>query len=143
MFIYALSLFIVVLDQLTKYLALKYLSPHQSIPVIPDVFHLSLVKNTGIAFGLFGDRAQLLTAVVIVCLLGLLFLAFQMRHARLLERVSLGFILGGAAGNLIDRITAGHVVDFFDFRIWPVFNVADSFITVGVVMFLLLTFRKA
>ena len=125
MFIYALSLFIVVLDQLTKYVALKYLSPYQSIPVIPNVFHLSLVKNTGIAFGFFGDRARLLTAVVIVCLLGLLFLAFQMRRARLLERVALGFILGGAAGNLIDRITAGHVVDFFDFRIWPVFNVAD------------------
>ena len=142
MFIYALSLFIVVLDQLTKYVALKYLSPYQSIPVIPNVFHLSLVKNTGIAFGFFGDRARLLTAVVIVCLLGLLFLAFQMRRARLLERVALGFILGGAAGNLIDRITAGHVVDFFDFRIWPVFNVADSFITVGVAMFLLLTFRK-
>ena len=142
MFIYALSLFIVVLDQLTKYVALKYLSPYQSIPVIPNVFHLSLVKNTGIAFGFFGDRARLLTAVVIVCLLGLLFLAFQMRRARLLERVALGFILGGAAGNLIDRITAGHVVDFFDFRIWPVFNVADSFITVGVAMFLILTFRK-
>ena len=142
MFIYVLSFFIIVLDQLTKYLALKYLSPHQSIPLIPDVFHLSLVRNSGIAFGLFGDRANLLTAVVIVCLLGLIILAFQMRRAGLLERVALGFILGGAAGNLIDRMISGHVVDFLDFRIWPVFNLADSFITVGVALFLILSFRK-
>ncbi len=142
MFIYVLSFFIVVVDQLTKYLALKYLSPYQSIAVIPDVFHLSLVRNSGIAFGFFGDRANLLTTVVIVCLLGLIILAFQMRHAGLLQRVALGFILGGAVGNLIDRMMYGHVVDFLDFRIWPVFNIADSFITVGVAMFLILSFRK-
>lgn len=143
MFIYVFSFVIVLLDQITKFLALKYLAPHKTIPIIPDIFHLSLVENPGIAFGLFGNQAPWLTMIVVLCLGGLLILSYQMRAASLLQRLSLAFIMGGAAGNLIDRLVFGHVVDFLDFRIWPVFNIADSFITVGVFTFLLISFRKS
>ncbi len=143
MFIYVLSFIIVLLDQITKFLALKYLAPYKSIAVIPNIFHLSLVQNPGIAFGLFGTQAPVLTAVVMLCLAGLFILSFQMRKANLVQRVSLAFIMGGAVGNLIDRLVFGHVVDFLDFRVWPVFNIADSFITVGVLTFLLISMRKS
>lgn len=142
MFIYALSFIIILFDQITKYLALKYLVLHKSIPVIPDIFHLSLVHNPGIAFGLFGNQGQFLTGIVFICLAGLAFLSYQMRGADLIQRVPLAFIIGGAVGNLIDRLIFGYVVDFLDFRVWPVFNVADSFITVGVVTFLLVSLKK-
>lgn len=137
MSIYAVSLAIVLLDQFTKFLALKCLVPYESLAIIQGVFHFSLVKNPGIAFGLFGQGASLLMAVVVLCLIGLLVLTFQMRTSRRIQKVALAFILGGALGNFIDRIVHGHVIDFLDFRVWPVFNVADSFITTGVVLFLI------
>lgn len=142
MFIYAVSLVVVLIDRLTKFLALQFLSSHSSVPVVPSIFHLTLVKNPGIAFGFFGNRAPLLTMVVIVCLVGLILLSTQMRTASFVQRISMALVLGGAAGNLIDRLLFGHVVDFLDFRIWPVFNLADSFITIGVFMFLVVTVGK-
>ena len=137
MLISAVSCAIVILGRFTKFLALKYLPSHESIPVVSNIFHLSLVRNPGIAFGLFGNGAPGLIVIIILCLVMLILLSIQMRKARLSQRISLAFILGGAAGNLIDRLLFGHVVDFLDFRIWPVFNLADSFITVGVFAFLL------
>ncbi len=142
MFIYAISFAIVLVDQLTKFLALQFLPPHKSIPIIANVFHLSLVKNSGIAFGLFGERAPGLMIIIIFCLVALILLSIQMRQALLIQRVSIAFILGGAAGNLIDRFVFGHVIDFLDFRIWPVFNIADSFITIGVAIFIFATIGK-
>ncbi len=142
MLIYAVSLAIVVLDRFTKFLALKFLSSHSSVPVVTNIFHLTLVKNSGIAFGFFQDRTPVLIIIVILCLVGLIFLSFRMRTAGWVERMSLAFILGGATSNLMDRFLFGYVIDFLDFRIWPVFNLADSFITVGVFLFLLSTLRK-
>ncbi|MBI4550246.1 MAG: signal peptidase II [Candidatus Omnitrophica bacterium] len=142
MSIYAVSVFIVVFDQLTKFLALKYLSPYESIPLLGPWVRLTLVKNPGIAFGLFGERSGVLIFIVLSCLAGLIVLSYQMRQADLARRMALAFILGGAVGNLIDRVLFGHVIDFLDFRVWPVFNLADSFITVGVGLFLILTMRR-
>jgi signal peptidase II len=142
MSIYAVSVAIILLDQLTKFLALKFLAPYESIPLLGAWFRLTLVKNPGIAFGLFGQRSDFLIFIVLACLAGLVILSYQMRHADLLRRISLAFIMGGAVGNLIDRVLFGHVIDFLDFRVWPVFNFADSFITIGVSLFLILTLRK-
>ena len=141
MFIYVIVFGIILLDQSTKYLALHLLFSGKTIPVIPSVFHLSLVRNPGIAFGLFGHSPSALTVIITLCLVALMILSVQMRNARWIQRLSLAFILGGAAGNMIDRILFGHVIDFLDFRVWPVFNLADSFITIGVFLFILTAVR--
>ena len=130
------------LDQLTKFLALTLLKPRSSISVVPNVFHLSFVENTGIAFGLFQGYPGLWTLVITLSVLGLGVGAACFRKQPDSRRLAFGLILGGAAGNWFDRIRLGHVVDFLDFRIWPVFNVADSFITIGVVAFIWFAVRN-
>lgn len=130
-----LIIFMIVLDQLTKYKAVEYLSGGRTIAIIQDVFHLTLAKNTGAAFSILRDRRTLLVFLstgVAILLVGLLVKSHKEGHSSgLLWALTL--IIGGAVGNLIDRVRLGHVIDFFDFR-WmnfPVFNVADIFIVLG------------
>lgn len=126
-------LLILVLDRLTKLWALERLRPRLEIPVLP-FFHLTYVENTGIAFGMFrGGNAPLivLTAVLIV---GLLWWRRRIPEDQRLARWAVTMVVAGAAGNLYDRIAYGFVVDFMDFLVWPVFNVADSCITVGALL---------
>lgn len=108
----------------------------ESIPVLPDIFHFTLVYNTGIAFGLFSAHRNLLILLISLSIIVLMVLSSAMAGARLLPRLGFALILGGAIGNWIDRIRFQAVIDFLDFRIWPVFNLADSAITVGVVFYL-------
>jgi len=143
MFLYSISALIVLLDQITKVIAQKFLPQANSLPVIPDIFHLTLVQNPGVAFGLFSKLGNGLVLLVVLCLIAIIVYLEKMRHLHWRERLPLALILGGAAGNLIDRVRLGHVVDFLDFRIWPVFNLADSFITAGVLLFLIAAFRKS
>lgn len=118
-----------------------YLRDTESLPVISNIFHLTLVRNTGIAFGFFHGGSKWLLAAIFLGILVLFYLTFQMRNELLMFRLSFGFVLGGALGNVIDRMTQGAVIDFLDFRIWPVFNLADSFITVGVSILVLLILK--
>lgn len=122
------------LDRLTKFFAVSNLSLHRTVPVIENVFHFTLVFNRGAAFGILKNQILLfiftsLCAIVLIC--------FQLRKNRnkknTLQTLSLSFILAGAVGNLVDRLFLGYVIDFLDFRIWPVFNIADSAITIGVI----------
>lgn len=131
---YGLAGLIVVCDQLTKYLALTRLTG-DSVPLVPGVLHLTLVKNTGAAFGLMNEHSSLLFAVITVSLVFLFIFANRSHGAGLRERWALSLIVGGAIGNWIDRIRFGAVVDFLDFRVWPVFNLADSAITIGVCLY--------
>ena len=104
-------------------------------PILPNVFHLTLVHNTGVAFGLMRNSGLLVTIGTIGVIL--FFCWFLARGAALQGKLfgfSSSLILGGAIGNLIDRLRVGAVIDFLDFRIWPVFNLADSCITVGAVL---------
>ncbi|MBI1978307.1 MAG: signal peptidase II [Candidatus Omnitrophica bacterium] len=128
-------------DQLTKFLALLFLKSKSSVPIVPNVFHLSFVENTGIAFGLFRDHPQFWTFLISASVLILLVASWFFKNQSFVKRMAFGFILGGAIGNCIDRIRFEHVIDFLDFRIWPVFNLADSFITVGVFLFIWVTLR--
>lgn len=130
----------VILDQLTKHLALIRLSEHPVV-LIPNILFLTLVKNTGIAFGLLNGQASLLFSLITISLLLLFIFANRSRGARLPERWALSMILGGAVGNWIDRVRFGAVIDFIDFRIWPVFNLADSAISIGVCIYILSMFR--
>ena len=139
--LYSVAGSVLILDQLTKFLAIRYLKPKLSIPIVSNFFHLSFVENTGIAFGLFQSRPEFWVGVITLSVVVLLVVSWFSSHQNLSKRVAFGFILGGAIGNCIDRLYYGHVIDFLDFRIWPVFNVADSFITIGVALFIWQTLR--
>jgi len=131
------------LDQLTKYSVVTFLETHRSLPVIGNFFYLTLVYNKGAAFGIL--QGQLLLFIIAACL-AVVFIYLSFRNGQYkqfsLQGVALSLILGGAVGNLIDRVRCGYVIDFLDFRIWPVFNVADSAITVGAVLLGVAILRK-
>ena len=139
----ATALVVLVLDVVTKYLALQRLPPGRPIPVIEGFFSLTLVMNPGLAFGMLAETpagwrwvVALLSigALAVLAVLGLRMLPTGGR----LTPLALGLIFGGAVGNLIDRARFGAVVDFLDFHWrgyhWPAFNVADSAISVGVAL---------
>lgn len=121
---------IFVADRLTKIWALEWLMPRASVPLLP-FFHLTYVENTGAAFGI-GFSKNGFFAVLSLVLLGVLFYLQKVWAGRnVWIRLGLLLVAGGAIGNLYDRVAYGFVVDFLDFRVWPVFNVADSCVTVG------------
>ena len=132
---------IVVLDQLTKLIVDRTMALHQSIPIIDGLFNLTYVRNTGAAFGIFAGSAEIFRRpfLILVSILASGFIVSLLRRLADGERgliTALTFILGGAIGNLIDRVFYGEVIDFLDVYWrnyhWPAFNIADSFITVGV-----------
>ena len=125
---------IVALDQFTKQLCVERLAPGASIPVLPPVLSLTLVHNTGAAFGLFKGQQTLFMglSLIVIAWIGRELLIRPLRRTAVLWGCAL--ILGGAVGNLIDRLRMGSVIDFIDLRVWPVFNVADSAITIGVIL---------
>lgn len=134
---------VLILDRLSKWLVASRLSMHDSIPVIPGFFHITHVENSGAAFGLFSDSSfeWKLTFLILFSLVALAIvsvLLWKNSHIVSTTGTALALILGGALGNLWDRVIAGHVVDFLDFYIgsyhWPSFNVADSAIVVGAVL---------
>ena len=139
---YGLIFLVVLLDQASKAFALRYLSVHQSVPLIQGIFHLTLVHNTGIAFGFFRGHQGILLAFITLSLLLLWGWAVRMEDKSFGGRMAFALILGGAAGNWIDRLRFRAVIDFLDFRVWPVFNIADSAITIGVILYLFLLLRK-
>lgn len=123
---------LILLDQLTKIYFSKTLSLGQSIPIIKNIFHISLVYNKGGAFGIFQGKISLF---IIISILAIYLVLSNIRN----KEVSFSWILvlSGAVGNLIDRIRLGYVIDFLDFRVWPVFNIADSCITIGMFLIIL------
>ncbi|MBI5415389.1 MAG: signal peptidase II, partial [Candidatus Omnitrophica bacterium] len=110
----------------------------ESLPVIPRVFHITLVHNTGIAFGFFKDQGIVFIIVPVIAVILLIFNIYYYRQNNaVIDRryvVAFCLILGGALGNLFDRMVFGYVIDFIDLRVWPVFNIADSAITIGAVI---------
>ena len=129
-------------DQASKWFALEFLSRVPTVPMIPGVFHLTLVRNSGVAFGLFKGHGLWITVGTLAILAGLFRTTLRPDRGKWVP-VCLALILGGAAGNLIDRMRFGGVIDFLDFRVWPVFNLADSCITVGALLLAVSFWRKA
>ena len=131
---------VVFFDRVTKIFFSNELSLGESIPVIRNIFHCTLVHNTGIAFGLFKNQG---IVFIIIPFIAVVLIAFNIYYHRNNTQVSrmyiVGFslILAGALGNLVDRLSFGYVIDFIDFRVWPVFNIADSAITIGTVLILI------
>lgn len=129
--VFLIAFAVTVADQLTKEFIRSVMMLHESIPVIDGYFHITYILNRGAAFGLLEDQRWFFLVVA----LALYVVYFFIRHrlpAHWLVTTGTGLLLGGALGNAIDRAFRGAVVDFFDFRIWPVFNVADIAICVGV-----------
>ncbi|ERM90975.1 peptidase A8 [Caldanaerobacter subterraneus subsp. yonseiensis KB-1] len=130
----AIVVFVVFLDQFTKYLAVKYLMPVGSYPVIKHFFHLTYVENRGAAFGMLQNKTLFFIVITVVVGIVLIYSMIKLPENSLYN-YTLAMILGGAIGNLIDRVRLGYVVDFIDFKFFPaVFNVADSFIVVGAII---------
>lgn len=140
---FLIALLVVLLDRGTKWLVASRISLNDSIMVVPGFFRLTHVQNTGAAFGLFADSASewKVSILVIFSLLALVVvsaLLWRNSHSITSVGVGLSLILGGAVGNLWDRLFSGHVVDFFDFYLgsyhWPAFNIADSAIVIGALL---------
>ena len=133
-----LGIFIIaILDQAAKFFVAGLLPTMKTIPVITDVFHLTYVENTGAGFGVFSGYTWILTLLTLVVIIGAVSYVVVKRPINRLFLTGFIFMLGGAVGNVIDRIRLGYVIDFFDFRLinFPVFNIADCFITVGAIIF--------
>jgi signal peptidase II len=142
-----ISLPLYALDQWTKQLVLRFISPDEPRIVISNFFHLVNVTNTGAAFGSFKNNNTFFIAISAIALVIVVTLLVRRRSRDILRDVSLALLLAGVLGNLTDRLLYGHVIDFllFDLHIrfahpWPAFNVADSCISVAVVLFVVHSF---
>ena len=136
-FLYGAALAVVAADQFTKFLIVSHFAHGDSLPLVPGVFHLTLVFNTGIAFGMFNNNPQLLLAVITLSIAVLAYYAPRLAGSGFYTSAAMALILGGAVGNWIDRMRVHAVIDFLDFRIWPVFNLADTAISIGVGLLIL------
>lgn len=123
---------VLLVDQVSKAVVRASLGVGQSIPVIQDILSLTHVRNRGAAFGLFQGGVPFFIATSLVVLGVIAWIWWRMKPTNRWFVFSLGLVTGGAAGNLIDRAVAGGVTDFFDVHIWPVFNVADMALDIGV-----------
>jgi len=137
---------VVAADQVTKAVALATLEDGRSVPVINGVLHWTLQRNPGAAFGIFQRAPALFTILAIVIAVAIIVASSRVRDR--LNSVALGLVLGGALGNLVDRLFRapgpfrGRVVDFIDFRVWPTFNVADSAVVIGALLLAIASFRS-
>ena len=148
-FILFLSLPLYALDQLTKHWVLRSIDPYDARIVVPDFFHLVNVTNDGAAFGSFKGNNTFFLVISIIALVVVTVLLVRPRRSDPWRDISLALLLAGILGNLTDRLLYGHVVDFLLFNLhiryadpWPAFNVADSCISVAVVLFIIHSFGK-
>jgi signal peptidase II len=137
---------VLLLDRLAKWSVDSNIPLHNSVTVIPGCFRLTHVENTGAAFGLFAEstaqwKIGALVSFSVIALIVVSMLLWKHSHSLSTTTIGLSLILGGATGNLWDRMLTGHVVDFLDFYVgsyhWPAFNVADSAIVVGAILLVL------
>lgn len=132
MYFYVPMLVFLVLDQLLKYWIRSNMTIGQSIPVISGIFHITYIENPGAAFGILANHRVLFLLLTIAITGIMVYLYLSLRNKKSLAALSLGLVISGAAGNFIDRFLRGTVTDMFDFQIWPIFNIADICICIGI-----------
>ena len=137
-----ISLLTLGIDIISKQLVLNFMLEHQSITIIKNFFYITFAKNTGVAFSFLEGKVPLIiimTSIIIILILKYI----KSTNPNKYESISYGLILGGAIGNLIDRIIYGYVIDFLDFNIfgypYPIFNLADTAIVIGVIALIILS----
>ena len=140
--IFSTALMVFILDHLTKFLVKQNLQFGQSTPIIENVFHLTYITNTGSAFGLFKGFNLFFILFSIAVIAIVIYHTTKIKKDEITLQLAVGLLLGGTIGNLMDRIFHGSVVDFIDFRIWPVFNMADSAVTISVILLAILLWKK-
>jgi signal peptidase II len=142
-----LAVFIVLIDQGTKYLAIIRLKDKQPISIINNFLQLKYVENRGAAFGILQNKQMPLIILTFLILIGIIYYLYKNRKLTKISKISLWGIIGGSIGNLIDRIRLNFVVDFIDVNFWgyydfPVFNLADSFLVVFTILLSILVFTE-
>ena len=147
---YILAVIVIIIDQWTKWLIVKQMELYEQIPIIDNFFSITSHRNKGAAWGILQGQMVFFYIITVIVIIGIIYMMQKYAQQNKLLAVALSLILGGAIGNFIDRLFRKEVVDFLDFIIFtydfPIFNVADSALTVGVFFFLLATFldeRKA
>ena len=136
MYFLLVALLVIIFDQLTMYYVVSNFYLGESVPVIENIFHWTYILNPGAAFGMFEGSRWFFVVIAIGVLVGIWYMKDEINEGGWMMQYGAALFGGGAIGNLIDRARSGLVIDFFDFRIWPVFNVADIAICVGVAMIL-------
>ena len=132
---------VIILDQITKLLIVNFLELNKSIPLLKNIFHITLVHNYGAAFGIL-QNFNLILILISVIVIGLIIYFYDKIPDKKSVIIYTAFIFGGTISNLIDRIRIGYVTDFIDFRIWPAFNFADTAITIGAIGLIIYLLRK-
>ena len=137
------SIVLLLIDQISKLLVIKFLDINGGIELIKNFFYLTYTHNTGAAFSILTGQRLLLILIAVIILILIFNYIRKNKVEGKLEKIAFSLIIGGSLGNLIDRIIRGYVVDFLDFKIFgydfPIFNLADTFIVVGVILLLITT----
>lgn len=140
--LYIIAFVSFILDFVCKFIITHILSFNDSIMVIKNFFYISLVKNTGGAFSIFTGSTFLLIVISFLILLGIFTYIYKNNIRNRVSLMGFGLLIGGAMGNLFDRIFYGYVIDYLDFKIfgygYPIFNLADSFVVIGAIILLFL-----
>lgn len=135
-----ISFFIVIIDQLVKYWTINQVGLHQSAPGIPSIFDFYYIQNTGAGWGILSGQLKLFYVVTILIVCYLIYLLYKSHSTHRMSHIAYGLLIGGAIGNFIDRLVHGYVVDMFRllFINFPIFNVADIALTVGVLLLIII-----
>jgi signal peptidase II len=128
--VWALAVFL--LDRITKMAVQTNMVEGETIPVIQGIFHITYYRNPGAAFSLLAHKTEFFIVIGLIVMGTILYYYRWLPADKSHARIAMALLFGGVAGNMVDRIFGGYVVDFFDFMVWPVFNVADSAIVIGV-----------
>lgn len=138
--LYIIAFMAFILDFVCKFIITHILSFNDSIMVIKNLFYISLVKNTGGAFSIFTGSTFLLIVISFLILLGIFIYIYRNNIKNRVSLIGFGLLIGGAMGNLFDRIYYGYVIDYLDFKLfgygYPIFNLADSFVVIGAIILL-------
>lgn len=140
--IFSIAIVVVLIDQITKFLIKTSFELNQTLPLIKNFFHLTYIHNFGAGFGILQQQRFVLIFISLIVVGVILFYIDRIKDKESLLQVLVGFTLGGTIGNLIDRAAYGFVIDFLDFRIWPIFNFADTFVSIGVIGLVIYLWNK-
>src|SRR5690606_6751628 len=147
MIYYIIAVFLILLDQLTKWLVVKNMELGESIPIISDFLYITSHRNRGAAWGILEGQMWLFYIITIIVIVVIIYYLEKHAKGKALFQLSLAFILGGAIGNFIDRLFRKEVVDFMDTYIFtydfPIFNIADSALTIGVILMFIQMIRES
>ena len=133
MIYFLIAIFVIIIDQASKFLVRSNFSLYESVEMIPNFFHLTYIENPGAAFGILENKRIFFLLITIFVIIFIIWFMKTMEKEEPKTNIFLAMVIGGALGNMIDRIIKGTVTDFLDFLVWPVFNIADSFIVVGMI----------